>query len=436
MPRYSQLVPIIQAHKPKTILEIGTWNGHRAIAMASVNKDRPLHYIGLDSFSGEGELNPTLESVTERLESFVEQNKNFTFELHKELDLSSVKPDLALLSWQDGLIDKTLLQKLAHIPIIAVDGYCDPAEEGNGCNELIDSVADSLVLPDADPRVGGGTVRLALIPKTAWPGKVNLQIKTKNCVPDENIQANIHYNISLIKNWVVQCANHDKTAILCSGGPSFKDLIPEIKKKARRKNTVLFTVKSAHDHLIEKGVIPWACVLLDPRAHVVDFIETPHPDVRYFVASMCHPTTIDNLLQKNARVYGYHALVGAGEDQVVKQRGGGSMIGGGSTAAVRAISVLSMLGFRKFDLYGYDSCYEGKPEKTHGVKEKEAMKVNVSGRDFWTDAELVAQAQDFERLLKEGGHKGIDLNVHGDGMIQHIWTLMSNQYQKFEDVYA
>ena len=38
------------------------------------------------------------------------------------------------------------------------------------------------------------------------------------------------------------------------------------------------------------------------------------------------------------------------------------MVSGGTTAASRGISVMHMLGFRKFALYGYDSCFWEKPD--------------------------------------------------------------------------
>ena len=46
--RYNQLIELVEERQPKRILEIGTWNGHRAVEMLEVS---PLaHYYGFDLF--------------------------------------------------------------------------------------------------------------------------------------------------------------------------------------------------------------------------------------------------------------------------------------------------------------------------------------------------------------------------------------------------
>ena len=110
------------------------------------------------------------------------------------------------------------------------------------------------------------------------------------------------------------------------------------------------------------------------------------------------------------------------------------MIGGGSTSAVRGISVLHTMGFRRFKLFGYDSCYQDKPDLSEKTKagQKKYMKVNVSGRDFWSDAELIAQAQDFDKLLKQP--VDMDLEVYGDGMIPWVWQVGRKILPEFRDL--
>lgn len=263
-----------------------------------------------------------------------------------------------------------------------------------------------------------------------------LYVKTKNCVPEKNIQANIHYSSSLLGTWIRQTAQHDRTAIFCSGGPSLSDYFDEIKKINRRKSHYLVCVKHSHDTLIEHNIIPWACILLDPRAHVQDFIENPHPDVIYFVSSMVHPTTIDRLLEREANVWGYHAIVGAGEQEIISDRLGDKhfLLSGGCSAAMRGISLLHCLGFRKFLGYGYDLCYFEKPDMTELNKrgEPKYLKVEVHGRTFYTDAEKVAQCQDFARLLKE---TELGIEMIGPGMVPHVWQAERKMLPEFEQVF-
>lgn len=267
-------------------------------------------------------------------------------------------------------------------------------------------------------------------------GRANLKIKTQNCVPDEEIQGNIRNNLPLMPNWVVECKVHDGLVVFCSGGPSLTDYLPQIRAKQGAGAKVV-CVKHSHDLLIENGIIPWACFLLDPRSHVKEFIENPHPDVIYFVASMCHPSTIERLNGKGATVYGYHAHVGAGEKELLEEIARGTfLIGGGSTSATRGISVLNVLGFRRYHLYGYDSCYfdrEATDEKAKNGLPK-WFEVEVGNRKFVTDAELLAQCQDFDKMLEIGRDVFIELEVYGNGMIPHIFAMRRRILPELEEV--
>lgn len=467
MSRYSQLLSVINHVKPAVLLEVGTWNGFRCIAMATavLKHRKEVHYIGFDLFEDgtpeddARELNVKAhvhsKEVTARLMDFANANPGFSFELHKGDTRQTLKtfkmerPEETFVFLDGGHSIDTIrsdYEALKDAKYIAFDDFYEPDDKGRcpdltkfGCNSLVEGLTDLMILPEKNTIRDGGFVSIALKPFTAWPGKVNLVIKTKNCVPDEEIRNNISYAVGKMDKWVPLCERHDEIAVFCSGGPKLKSDLEDIREWQER-GAKIFCVKHSHDYLIEQGVIPWACMLLDPRSHVQDFIENPHPGVLYFVATMCHPTTLDRLIEKEATVWGYHALVGAGEDQVIpKLRPDGTphfMIGGGSTSAVRGISVLHTIGFRRFYLYGYDSCYWGPVDMNEKTKTgaQKYFNVDVLGRKFTTDAELLAQAQDFEKLLKVP--QEIDMNVKGDGIIKHLWESTRQIKPAFRDVFS
>ena len=464
--RYDQLNLLIDAHKPGRIVEVGTWNGHRALLMVQrALKHKPeVHYIGFDLFEQATEATDKLElnvkkhftadSVRKKFKAFKVDNPGFTYEVHpgdtkKTLKPGKVKADLAFIDGGHSI--ETIAndyEALKHIKVVVLDDFYEqenghPDIERHGCNKLIANNETALVMPEADPVAGGGKVRMVLIPKKAWPGPINLIIKTRNCVPDKNIQANVRYGATLIDKWVVECKPHELIGVICSGGPSLQNDIDKLKVAHADPSKRLFCVKSSHDLLIKNDIIPWGCLLLDPRAHVIDFIEHPHPDIRYFVATMCHPSTLDRLMEAGAKIYGYNAHVGSGEQDALKDfvpkkttQSWAILIAGGSTAAIRGVSVLHALGFKRFELYGFDSCYKEKPVRTHGLKEKESFQVTVSGVTFWSDAELIAQAQDFDKLVSQHEPLGIDMEVYGEGIIPHIWNLRRKIRPSFGDVFA
>lgn len=309
--------------------------------------------------------------------------------------------------------------------ILVLDDYYNKDEKGVipdiekfGCNKVIKEAELDGITAGGDPVRGGGKVALFIYPADKFPGQVQLRVQTKNCVSNPNILANVAYSTKLVTSYLQPCDSHDMVAVFCSGGPTLMDNLGTIKELSTDPNNYILCVKHAHDKLIQAGIVPWGCILLDPRPHVQDFIENPHPKVNYIVATMCHPTTIDRLVEAKARVLGYNALVGAGEETVLPPKS--YLINGGTTSAIRGISVFHFLGFRKFKLFGYDSCYE-KPknvkEKTKTGQQKH-YEVASAGRKFWTDAELVAQVQDYEKLIEVAPQ--LEIEVYGDGLLQHV----------------
>lgn len=439
--RYAQLIPIINAIKPVIIVEIGTWNGLRAIEMctAALQHNQGVKYYGFDVFTlpDEGldkrELNvkPRVPfgQVAATLEEFHKLHPGFEYKLIEGDTRETLKEfrdspcDFAFVDGGHSI--ETIasdLENLAGAKVLVVDDYYTKDPEGkcpditkHGANLSVDGREEWVILPQADPVKDGGRVQMAV---RGFKPQVNVIVKTKNCVPDEQIRDQIAYATSKGFPVIPECRAHDQIALFCSAGPSLIGQLDRIVEAAKRPGTRLVCVKHAHDLLLEVGIVPWACVLLDPRDHVRDFIENPHPAVTYLTASMVHTTTIDRLLAKQARVWLYHAHVGAGEEKILT---GGFMVGGGSSASMRGISVLHTLGFRKVLCFGYDSCYWKKPDMSVLAEngQPKHMKVSVAGRDFWTDGELLAQAQDFERLVKQA--TVIDLEVHGYGMIPHIY---------------
>ena len=452
--RYAQLLPIIAKAKPQTIVEVGTWNGLRAIEMCTeaLKHQEKVLYLGFDLFeeasaeSDERELNVkrhhSVAEVEARLGEFKKANTGFDFKLFRGDTGKTIKwlPDIPVdFAFIDGGHStetiKSDYEGLKHAKVIVLDDFYKkgPDTEKYGCNSLVEDIKDKVLLPEKDPVKGGGTVQMVMMPKSAWPGKISLVIKTQNCANDDEIEANIRANVPRIDRWIHECRTHLTGAVIASGGPSLIEKLDDIRAHQDSGGHV-FCVKHAHDTLIKEGIIPYGCILLDPRDHVQDFIENPHPDVMYFVASMCHSTTLDRLIEKKARIIGYNACVGAGEEKVLPDFGKHILIGGGSTSATRGISILYALGFRIFELYGFDSCYY-EPQDTSIMTKTDHQKffeVEVSGKKFWTDAELMAQAQDFDKLMQQD--KDIEINVHGGGMIAHIWTIRRKVLPEFGEV--
>lgn len=259
-------------------------------------------------------------------------------------------------------------------------------------------------------------------PKAAQPILAsNMDIKTKNCLPHDQICSNIIENMRVIRHWIDYVQPHDEPVVVCSAGESlsYADVKPWADAGVK-----IITVKHSIDRLKAWGIKPWACVLLDPRPHVEGFIKKPDKDVIYFVASMVDPSVVKTLLDNDCHVVGYHAFVGAGEDKLLDK--GTMLVSGGSATATRCIGLLyECLGFQEIHCYGYDLCYYTRPDLA--TKDEQGnlkyMEVTLAAqtwggknqnRTFWTEGQFLAQAKELHDLYK--GQQGFNISLYGQGI--------------------
>jgi hypothetical protein len=161
-------------------------------------------------------------------------------------------------------------------------------------------------------------------------------------------------------------------------------------------------------------------IMLDSREFNNRFVYPLVEDCKYFISSQCHPSVFENL--KDNKVWIWHC---AGDDNfdLLKEVYGEEYypIMGGATVALRAVHLLRMLGFPKFEMYGFDSCIM---EGHHAYEQpendgEEVLDVVVSGKEFLCTAAHYHQAKEFVDMISKTGEH-YDLAVHGDGLISHI----------------
>lgn len=251
-------------------------------------------------------------------------------------------------------------------------------------------------------------------------GMQQLKIQTTNSIPNDAICRSILENQAQIKNWITPCIEHDEEIVVVSAGPMLiaEDLLDEV--KAGRK---IVAVKHALEPLKAAGIKPWACILLDPRDHMVDFVQNPDKDIIWLVASQVMPDAVKSLLDAGCTVWGYHASVGAGEAKYIAQQPQ-SIVEGGSATSTRGLFVLEKLGFRNFRLYGYDLCFTNKPDlrlkDERGQPKYFEIQINYynQSRMFWSEGQLLAQSDEFQHIL-ELKNKW-DIKAFGSGIVPFL----------------
>lgn len=203
-------------------------------------------------------------------------------------------------------------------------------------------------------------------------------------------------------------------AIVCYG-PSLQKMWHRL--KGGRED--IFTVSGAHDFLIERGIVPKGHIEADPRPHKAFFTKTPHKDVAYYIASCCDESVFDNLQGFDVRLW--HSWDSPEFEQAVLEVERDPMlIGGGSNAGLRAIAVGTVLGYKKFSIYGMDCSFTDEQHAgVHSGKKQRVMDVRCGDRIFKSSPQMVSSCNEFMELLVHLNGSGCEFMVHGDGLLQH-----------------
>ena len=219
---------------------------------------------------------------------------------------------------------------------------------------------------------------------------------------------------------------------LVGGGPSLESTLPDLIELVR-SGAKLVTVNGAYRWCVERNLQPSAQVVLDGRPGTARFVDPEIPKCRYYLASQCHPSVWD-AVEGRDQVAIWHSVAPdstSPEGQILTEYYGGNWQGvaGGTTVITRALGLLRMLGYLRFDLFGVDSCFLGDRHHAYPQTENEhdlRFRVTVApadhpelARDFWCAPWHVKQAEDFALTVRILGSKFL-LNVHGDGLIAYM----------------
>jgi uncharacterized Rossmann fold enzyme len=243
-----------------------------------------------------------------------------------------------------------------------------------------------------------------------------LKITGKCVAEDETLFANMDAAIARGYPQVKEAQPAKTGAILLvASAPSVKGQL-ELIKKMKAAGSPIVAIKGAHDWLIDNGVTPDYALAIDPQEHRIAFYK-PQPNVHYMIASQCHPAMFDNL--DGHQVTLWHPYVKKGQDRPKNCM----LIGGGTTSGLRAISLFYVLGYRQFELFGFDSCNDGEMLRVNGEGLKEGdklieVKIDPKGETFYCNTAMALQAEHFQTYydyLPDATFK-----AHGRGLIQAI----------------
>lgn len=235
---------------------------------------------------------------------------------------------------------------------------------------------------------------------------------------EEQIKANVKNNIALGFEQVQPYPTNDVEVMIVGGGPSLAANIEEI-RRLREDGVKLITINNAYKYCLDHGITPSAMVMVDAREFNLRFVEPIVPDCKYFIASQCDPSVFSKVPKE--QTYIWHTSTEMLNDILANQYERWYPVPGGSTVLLRAIPLFRMLGFKRFHVFGCDSCLDG--DKHHAYDQKEndgqpVVPVSIGGKIFYCHPWMVSQAQEFVDLIKMMGDE-IELDIRG-GLLRHI----------------
>jgi hypothetical protein len=473
--RYETLCELLTASIKATgkanIVEVGTWNGSRAIQMAECAFAaglKQVSYVGFDTFEDgndrthEGHTKPHASSwiVGNRLNNYsrMMSRKGLTFDYtllkgNTLVTLPNAKEVVktATFAYVDGghsyETTRSDYDNLAHVPFVVFDDVIAKEEEGapEGPRRVFGEVAgQKRMITSGDGYAGlKQTISLGLVVREGYQMpelRTRIQVKPVDSVDKGEQLQHIADNAANLKTWIGSYQAHEQVALFVSAGPTLEKYLDEIKER-QAKGAVVFTVKHAFPTLKRAGITPDWTVILDPRpvdgksTHGVirsDLFADAGPEDKVLFATMTHPSVRMHLESKGAQLFGWHAHTQATLAAKPASFDRGMVVMGGTCSATRIPMLAFVMGFRRFEFYGYDFFY---PEdvKQEDIKQS-LMKITLGAdRQFLTTGELIAAMQDLGQWNKWLVDNRITVKFHGEGAGGAIWDTTVNNYTPLEE---
>lgn len=241
---------------------------------------------------------------------------------------------------------------------------------------------------------------------------------------EETQVAHVERAMSLgLKQLDTPCRAHGHTLSIVGGGPSLADTYKDL-------TGYIVAINGSLKWLLDRGVVPYACGVLDPGDHIADAL-VAEPRVRFFVSSTCHPSVFEKL--KDCTVTLWHP---GGSDIVNKaifdRNPEATIVGGGCTMGLRWFTIGYMLGFRKFKCFGMDSCFTA--ERTHAYPDwkDDNYEKFFKTRGWLTSKDMMQQVADYI-IMRERFRKGdvdpIEIEMFGNHLMREAHDFVEEAHK-------
>ncbi len=234
--------------------------------------------------------------------------------------------------------------------------------------------------------------------------------------------SNVRENLTKGFQKFVEVKAHGRTAVICGSGPSLADTLESI-RAIQKRGAFVIALNGAGKFLNEKGIRPDVIAMVDSRPENIGFVEDfVAPEA--WIASQCHPSVAEQAEKSGMKVVLWHPGVPEIQNHIPSTDT--IRMGGGYTIGLCSISCAYVAGYREIHLFGLDSSH--RENKGHAFDQPlnaddETMIATVDSRQFTCSVTMAAQASLFLEFTKHLLKDGVELHVHGDGLLPTLWQL-------------
>lgn len=239
-------------------------------------------------------------------------------------------------------------------------------------------------------------------------------------VSDEVIYANIERNSLRKLDWLEMVPPHEGIALMVGGGPSLAQDVEEIRQR-QRDGQVIFALNQVPAYLARFDLLADYQIILDARPENAEFI---HPvKERALLASQCDAAVFERATNPML----WHPVVEQLGEHLMQLRPYAA-IGGGTTVGLSAICLVYALGYRKMHLYGYDSSHRDLAGHAYVQRLNDTdqiVRACVNGQCFQSSLTMAKQAEFFPDLANRLMDLGVEIMVHGEGLLPAVAAAMN-----------
>ncbi len=246
-------------------------------------------------------------------------------------------------------------------------------------------------------------------------------------VPSHILTYNVKEALKLPLDVLAKQHHEQRTGplFIIGGGPSLSNDLERI--KAAQGSCVIWALNNTFRYLCENGIQPDAHIMLDAREENIHFVPEK-TDALLLYCAQCHPKVFEKGMAAGKVITWCSSIPDIvdilKEKEMLKEA---AIVSGGSSVGMKAIGLAAVFGFSKIHLYGYDSSYSG--DENHAYKQPlndddKIIEITVNDQQFKCAPWMATQASEFRETAQRFVTDGMEIEVHGYGLLPYIASLM------------